>query len=104
MSPLKRLYVLLVSGDEFIKAEYDFQEKTPRVERIGSSCKVGIKSSALSFKSKHDQLTDEAAEIIDLAQKRFPYMSYVGCSVFKEIPATKQIGEVMVFRTIPRLS
>jgi hypothetical protein len=31
-------------------------------------------------------------------------MNYVGCSFFKENPATKQIGEAIIFRTIPHIT
>ena len=38
--------------DIFLKAEYEFQEKAPFGERVGSSDTVIIEKGALSFKSK----------------------------------------------------
>lgn len=38
--------------DEFLKAEYEFQEKAPFGLRVGSSDVINIEKSTLSFKSK----------------------------------------------------
>jgi hypothetical protein len=46
----------------------------------------------------------ESDEIVKMIQKRFNYMNYVGVPIFKEVPATKQIGELHLFRTIPQLN
>lgn len=78
--------------DEFIKAEYDFQENQPFGVRIGSSDMVNIDKAAISFKSKQDQLLAESTELLDKVQKRFPYQNYVGCPIFKEVAGSKQIG------------
>jgi hypothetical protein len=45
----------------------------------------------------------ESDEIVKMIQKRFLYMNYVGVPIFKEVPATKQIGELHLFRTVPQL-
>lgn len=36
-------------SDDFIEAEYDFQDKMPMVEKIGSSCIIRVNKSAISF-------------------------------------------------------
>lgn len=38
--------------DEFIKAEYDFQDKVPLPEKIGSSCIINVNKAAISFSNK----------------------------------------------------
>lgn len=43
-------------------------------------------------------------DIVEKAQQRFPYMNYVGVSIYKETPATKQIGQTLIFRTVPQLT
>lgn len=48
-----------------------------------------MKKATLTLKSKHEQLMADAEELIEMATKRFPYMNYVGCPIFKENPATK---------------
>ena len=89
--------------DEFIKFEYELQEKSPLTERIGTHCIINIQKSTLSFSSKNEQLMSESDDIVKMIQKRFPYMNYVGVPFFKEVQATKQIGELHLFRTIPQL-
>jgi hypothetical protein len=53
------------NADEFIKEEYDFQEKQDFGKRIGTCDVVTVDKSALSFKSKPEQLAAETLEIID---------------------------------------
>ncbi len=74
------------------------------LEKIGSSCVIGVNKSALSFKTKEEQLNYEAAKVVTKIKKRFPLMNYVGVPHFKEVEGTKQIGEIHMFRTIPQLT
>jgi len=71
--------------DDFMKFEYELQEKSPLTERIGTHCIINIKKSALSFSSKNEQLMSECDDIVKTIQKRFPYMNYVGVPFFKEV-------------------
>ena len=89
--------------DDFMKFEYELQEKAPMIERVGTHCIIQIQKSALSFSSKNEQLMSESDDIVKMIQKRFLYMNYVGVPIFKEVPVTKQIGELHLFRTIPQL-
>lgn len=58
----------------------------------------------LSFKSKQEQLTNQAVEIIDSIQQRFPFMNYVGMENLMSVPKSTAIGQLVIFRTIPYLS
>ena len=91
-------------ADEFIKAEYDFQDKVPMVEKIGSSCIIGVNKSALSFQKNQEKVLNSATEVVQKIKKRFPLMNYVGVPLFQEVQGTKQIGEVHMYRTIPVLT
>lgn len=71
---------------------------------MGSSDVVTVNKAALSFKTKEDQVIAAAEDLVEKAQQRFPYMNYVGVPLFKEIPGAKQIGQVLVFRTVPLLT
>ena len=50
--------------DDFIKAEYDFQDKMPMVEKIGSSCIIGVNKSALSFQTNQEKVVNSATEVV----------------------------------------
>ena len=90
--------------DEFIKAEYDFQEKIAMVEKIGSSCIIGVNKSALSFKTNQEKVINSASEVVQVIKKRFPSMNYVGVPLMQEVQGTKKIGEIHMYRTIPVLT
>jgi hypothetical protein len=72
-------------ADEFIKAEYDFQDKVPMVEKIGSSCIIGVNKSALSFQKNQEKVLSSATEVVQKIKKRFPLMNYVGVPLFQEV-------------------
>ena len=78
--------------DDFLKNEYEFQEKTNFGERGGTSDTIIVNKAALSFKSYKEQVLASAQDTIDKVQQRFPYMNYVAVPVDKEVAGTKQIG------------
>lgn len=68
--------------EDFVKAEYIFQEKATKIEAIGSSCVITVEKSIMTLKSKEEQLAAKAEEIIENIQKRFPYSTFVAAKVF----------------------
>ncbi len=95
---------MFASADEFQKAEYDFQEKVPLTEKIGSHCVIATYKHTLSFKTKEEQINADLDATVKNIQQRFPFTNYVGVPVAKEVAATKQIGEIHLFRTIPLIT
>jgi hypothetical protein len=57
------------------------------INRLGTSCIIKIQTG-FTFKSNNEKLMSVSNEIVEMIQKRFPYMNYVGVPIFKEVSGT----------------